>query len=158
MSLRMKFAVACYAANGVIGLVMAARYWMADSFMPYHAVASGTSWESLAPGVQFIVLGLLKVAAAAFFASGVVSLVVIPPVTRGDNWARWIALASAMALLVPLLYLTLSGRVATGAAYPVIPTAFAIAVGLAAFFAARITRPAGVSRAGDTLRHVPPVA
>lgn len=157
MKTRMKVAVACYAANGIIGFVMAARYWMAESFMPYHALASGTAWESLAPGVQFIVLGLLKVAASGFFAIGIVSLMAIPPVARGENWARWIALAAGLALLLPLLYLTVSGRIATGASYPVLPTATAVVLTLVAFLASRPLGLSAAERTGDHLRPAPPM-
>lgn len=135
---------------------MAVRYGMADRFMPYHAIASGTTWESLSPGLQFVFLGLLKIAAAAFLAAGVVSLAVIPPVARGENWARWTALASGLALLVPLLYLTSWGRIATGAAYPVAPSAGAVVLALVAFFASRMPGSSAVPKAGDGLRHVPP--
>lgn len=129
---------------------MAVRYGMADRFMPYHAIASGTTWESLSPGLQFVF------PAAAFLAAGVVSLAVIPPVARGENWARWTALASGLALLVPLLYLTSWGRIATGAAYPVAPSAGAVVLALVAFFASRMPGSSAVPKAGDGLRHVPP--
>jgi len=156
MNTRMKLAVACHAANGIVGLSMAARYWMADRFMAYQAVASGVEWGSLPPGVQFVLLGLLKVAAAAFLAYGVVSLMVIRPVTRGENWARRTALASGLALLIPLLYVTSTGRIATGAAYPVVPSASVAALALIAFFASRMPARSAVRQAGDGLRHAPP--
>lgn len=158
MNTRMKFAVACYVVNGIIGVGMAARYWMADRYMPYHALASGTTWESLTPGLQYIVLSFLKVAAAGFLATGVLSLVVIPPVARGENWARWTALAGGLALLVPLLYVTVSGRIATGAPYPVVPTAIALVLAIVAFVAARVDQPAAAPQAGGGLRRAPPAA
>ena len=151
----MKFAVACYAVNGILALVLAGRYWMADRYMPYHALASGTSWETLAPGVQFIVLALLKVAAAGMLAAGVLSLVVIAPIARGENWARWTALAGGLAFLLPLLYVTAYGRIASGAPFPVAPTALAVVVAIAGFVASRVPLRSTFPTSAD-LRRAPP--
>lgn len=134
----MKVAVACYALSAAIGLFMAVRYWTADQFMPYHAIVSGSSWESLRPGVQRLVLGTLKAVSAGFLATSVTSLMLIAPAVRGEAWARWTVLAAACALLVPLLYLNLSLRAATGAPTPVGATAAALALAFAAFIAAEI--------------------
>ena len=138
MRTRMKIAVACYLLSGAIGLFMFGRYWSADRFMAYQAMASGTAWEAVAPGLQLVVLGLLKAAAAGFLAGGVVALVLIAPIARGENWARWAALAASAALLLPLLYLTVSLRLATGAPYPVPATAVALVLAVVAFVAARV--------------------
>ncbi len=137
MTTRMKIAVACYLAGGAVGLFMFGRYWSAERFMPYHEIASGTTWEALAPGVQLVILAVLKAAAAGFLVGGVVALMVIAPVVRGENWARWTALVASMALLLPLLYLTLSMRLATGAPFPVGAASVPLVLAIAAFVAAR---------------------
>ncbi|MCZ7561451.1 MAG: hypothetical protein M5U30_16540 [Burkholderiaceae bacterium] len=134
----MKFAAAFYALSGAIGLFMAVRYWTADQFMPYHAIVSGSSWESLTPGVQRFALGMLKIVSAGFLATSVTGLMLIAPVVRGEAWARRTALAGQCALLVPLLYTTLSLRAATGAPMPVGATATALALAIAAFIAAEM--------------------
>lgn len=134
----MKVAVACYALSGAIGLFMAVRYWTADQFMPYHAIVAGSPWESLSPGIQRLALGLLKVASAGFLTTSVTGLMLIAPVVRGEAWARRTALAAACALLLPLLYSTISLRAATGAPMPVGATGAALALAFAAFIAAEI--------------------
>jgi len=83
---------------------------------------------------------------------------VIPAVVRGENWARWAALAGALALLIPLLYVTVSGRIATGAAYPIVPTVIALVLAVVAFVAARTDQHAPTPQAGGGLRHAPPAS
>ena len=63
MTVRMTVAVAAYSAVGVVGMAMALRHVAARQFMSYHATASGCQWESLSPGVQLVLLTLLKAAA-----------------------------------------------------------------------------------------------
>lgn len=147
MNTRMKIAVVCYLLGGAIGLFMFGRYWAADRFMPYHAIASATAWETLTPGLQLVVLALLKAAAAGFLAGGVVVLMLIAPVVRGENWARWTALVTSAALLIPLLYVTLSLRLATGAPSPVGAAAVALALAVVAFIAARVPRATAANAA-----------
>jgi hypothetical protein len=144
----MKIAVACYVAVGLVGLFMFGRYWSADRFMPYHAIASGTAWEAVPPGLQLVILGTLKVAAAGFLAGGVAALALIAPVTRGERWARWASLAISLALLVSLVYLTLSLRLATGAPFPVGASAVALALAVVAFLAARMPNPSTAAEIG----------
>lgn len=134
----MKLAVLGYALAGAAGLGMAARYATADQFMTYHAIASGSQWELLTPGVQLILLALLKAAGAGFFATAVAAFMLIPPITRGDAWARWTSLATTCALLVPLLYVTLTLRAATGAPTPIVPAAVGLALVVVAFIAAQM--------------------
>lgn len=134
----MKVAVACYALSGAIGLFMAVRYWTADQLMPYHAIVSGSSWESLGPGIQRFSLSMLKAVSAGYLATSVTGLMLIAPVARGEVWARWTALAAACALLIPLLYTTISLRASTGAPMPVGPAAAALALAIVAFIAAEI--------------------
>lgn len=148
MSTRMKIAVACYVAGALIGLVMFGRYWMASEFMPYHAVASGTTWEAVPAGLQLVILALLKAASAGFLTGGVVALLLIRPVVNGENWARWTALTSSAALLIPLLYVTLSLRLATGAPSPVGAAAGALALAIVAFFAARVQTAGTIAESG----------
>ena len=138
MSTRMKIAVACYAAIGFVGLFMFARYWGADRFMPYHAIAAGTAWEAVSPGLQLVILGLLKVAAAGFLAGGVVALLLIAPIVRGENWARWASLLTSLALLLPLVYVTVSLRIATGAPFPVGAASVPLALAIVGFVASRM--------------------
>ncbi|HEY0879684.1 MAG TPA: hypothetical protein VGE10_14645 [Zeimonas sp.] len=148
MSTRMKIAVACYVLGGAIGLFMFGRYWAADRFMPYHAIASGTAWEAVAPGLQLVVLALLKAAAAGFLTGGVVALMLIVPIVHGENWARWTALVASAALLVPLLYVTVSIRLATGAPSPVAAAAVALALAIVGFVAARMPKRSAAGSAG----------
>lgn len=153
MRLSMKVAVACYCLSCAIGLFMAARYWTANEFMPYHAVIVGGPWESLSPGVQRIVLGMLKAASAGFLATTVAVAALIVPVSRGEDWARWTSLAVSCALLIPLVYLTVSLRIDTGAPAPVVPSVAALAVAFVAFIAAGVGGKQRPERAPGT--HAP---
>lgn len=137
MRIRMKVAIVCLALNGALGLAMAARYGLADGFTPYHADAAGVAWASLPPGVQFVILGLMRVAAAGMLGIGLLFLMMIAPVSRYEGWARWTALICGLAFLVPILYLTVSASIATGASYPVVPTALGAVVTIVAFLASR---------------------
>lgn len=140
MKLSMKVGIACYCVVCAIGLVMWARYWTATEFMPYHAVVSGAPWESLSPGIQRVVLGLLKGISAGFLATAVAVAVLVVPISRGEDWARWAVLAISAALLIPLVYLTVTMRLDTGAAAPVVPSVAALAINVVAFFAAGMGR------------------
>ncbi len=140
MKSSMKVAVLCYALGSAIGVFMFARYWSANEFMPYHAVISGSSWDSLTPGVQRIVLGLLKAASAGFLATAVAVAALIVPIARGEAWARWTSLAASSASLLPLVYLTASMRIDTGAPAPVAQSVAALALVVAAFIASGVAR------------------
>ena len=43
------------------GIVFGVRYMRRDAFLPYHAAVAGKSWTELDPGVQIIILGMLKI-------------------------------------------------------------------------------------------------
>ncbi|MDT3678425.1 MAG: hypothetical protein ROZ64_06260 [Burkholderiaceae bacterium] len=155
MSTRMKIAVACYIAVGLTGLFMFGRYWSAERFMPYHAIAAGTAWEAVPHGLQLVILGVLKVAAAGFLAGGVVALLLIRPVVQGENWARWTSLLTSLALLLPSVYATLSLRLATGAPFPVGAAAVPLVLAVAGFVAARgPARAAWSERGHDASAHL----
>jgi len=138
MKTSMKVAVSCYALIGAIGLFMTARYWTAEQFMPYHVIVSGGPWDSLTAGVQRMVLAMLKVMSAGFFGMSVAILALIVPVARGDTWARWTSLATSCALLIPLVYITVSMQLSTGAPAPVVPSVIGLVLAVGAFVAAEI--------------------
>jgi len=60
------------------------RYLLAPEFMPYHAEVVGKSWSQLDPRIQAIILGLLKIVGAGFFACGVSLFWLLRPLSKGE--------------------------------------------------------------------------
>ncbi len=117
------------------------RYMAADQFMSYHAVVSGTAWAALQPGVQIIILGMLRVLAGGFLSCGVALLFLLVPLQRGDSWAPWAVGLIGAAVWLPTLSVTLMLRnVAPSAQPPMELTALALGFVLAGAATALIAR------------------
>lgn len=55
----------------LIAILFGIRYFMAKAFMPYHATVAGKSWSELGPGLQTIILGMLRIIGGGFMTYGV---------------------------------------------------------------------------------------
>jgi hypothetical protein len=102
-----KLALVLLALSGIGCVVVGARYALATEFMPYHAVLAGKPWAELEPGVQAIVLGMMKIMGSAIAACG---LALLAFAWAGNAGARWPAVAAAVVGSVvgaPTLYVTL---------------------------------------------------
>lgn len=123
MRTRHRIALACHSLV-VVGLVaFGLRYLLSSSFLPYHAEVVGGPWETLAPGVQQLVLATLHGSGAAAVAGGfALGLLLAIPWRRGERWARHGVPALALMGLVPLLAIALE-LASTGAATPWLPIA-----------------------------------
>lgn len=114
------------------------RYLFTSEFMPYHAVVAGTNWAQLEPGMQAIILGMLRIVGAGFLACGVALLWLLVPLSRGETWPRWAALSVAAAAWVPTLGVTLALAAASpDARPPVVPSVIMlglVVVGVGALF------------------------
>jgi hypothetical protein len=105
-----KLALALIVLAAVGAAAVGARYSMATEFMPYHAVVAGKSWSQLEPGVQAIVLGMLRILGASFIAFAIALLAFAWGGWRGDRWPAVGAALSGLVLAVPTLYVTLHLR------------------------------------------------
>jgi len=111
----------------IISIVFGIRYLTARQFMGYHAVISGKAWTDLERGMQVAILGMLKVCGAGFLMYGVALLWLLYPLSRGETWAAWAILTSALAMLVPILLITIwLRRFEPKARTPVIPSALVL--------------------------------
>lgn len=105
---RARAAALLYAVTAFVSMVLGAIYLLRDSFMPYHAVALGRSWDEIDPRTQALVKALMEVAAGGWLALGVlVLLLVVFPMRRGERWARFAAPAALLIFYVPTLLATL---------------------------------------------------
>jgi len=117
------------------------RYMSADQFMPYHAVVSGNAWSALAPGLQTIILGMLRVLAGGFLSCGIALLFLLVPLRHGERWAPWAVASVGTAVWLPTLSVTLMLRNAAPEAQPPIAlTAIALGLSLSGAAAALAAR------------------
>ena len=120
--------------SALLSLGAAALYLPARRFKPYHAVVSGREWASLEPGLQTIIRGMLRIVASGFLACGLALVFFLVPLSRGEVWACWAALAVTLAVWLPTLLVTFMLKRAAPSARP--PTALVsviLAVALLAF-------------------------
>ncbi len=134
-------ALCAFALAGFLALAFGVRYLITREFMPYHAAVLGRPWATLEPGLQSIILGMLKVAGGGLLGFGCTLLWLLLPLQRGEAWAAWAALTVSLAASLPILYVVLwLRRISPGAKTPVVPTLAVIAlaiVGTLAFFGGR---------------------
>jgi hypothetical protein len=104
-------------------IVFGVRYMRRDAFLPYHAAVAGKSWAELDPGVQVVILGMLKIIGGGFATFGVTLLWLCFALHGGARWAPWAILIVSAAALGPMLYVALQLRAfRPGAETPVRPT------------------------------------
>ena len=100
--------------------------------MDYHAVISGKEWNALERGMQIAILGMLKVCGVGFLTYGVVLVWFLYPLSRGETWAAWAILSSALTMLLPILLITIwLRRYEPKAKTPVVPSAVVLLLVLA---------------------------
>ena len=78
--------------------------------MPYHAAVAGQSWAELDPGVQIVILGMLKIIGGGFVTLGVSLLWLSFALREGARWAPWAILTISAAALGPMLYVAIGPR------------------------------------------------
>ena len=120
----MKLALIPLLLAALVSIAFGVRYLTARQFMGYHAVISGKAWTELERGMQVAILGMLKVCGAGFLTYGVTLVWFLYPLSRGETWAAWAILASALTMLLPILLITLwLRRFEPKAKTPVVPSA-----------------------------------
>ncbi len=116
------------------------RYLQTRQFMPYHAVVAGKPWSELEPGVQTIIVGMLRIIGGGFVALALSLLWLLVPLSRGELWASWAILSVGAAALLPTLYVTVAlRRFEPKANTPVVPASVALALLLAGVGASFVT-------------------
>ena len=117
----------------LVSIAFGVRYFLATQFMPYHAVVAGRSWSELEPGIQTVIRGFSKIAAAGFLCFGMSLLWLLIPLSSRTAWAPWALLSVTVAEVAPTLYVTLwLRRYAPSARTPVLPAAAVLAIGVLA--------------------------
>lgn len=105
---RHRAAAFLYAGTACVSLVLGAIYLFRGSFMPHHAAALGAGWSELGPATQALLKALMELAAGGWLAlGGLVLLLVVFPIRRGERWARLAAPAALLLFYVPSLVATL---------------------------------------------------
>jgi len=96
-------AIARLVVAALLGLVFGGRYLNARTFMPYHATAAGKSWSELDPGIQAVVVAMLRIVGGAFAGLGVTILWLCFALYEGARWAPWAILMISAVMLAPAL-------------------------------------------------------
>src|SRR4051794_2129252 len=84
------------------GIVFGVRYMRREAFLPYHAAVAGQSWAELEPGVQIVILGMLKIIGGGFITLGLTLLWLCFALHEGARWAPWAILTISAAALGPM--------------------------------------------------------
>jgi len=121
----------------LLAVAFGVRYVSTRQFMPYHATVLGREWAVLEPRLQFIILGMLKVAGGGLLGYGVALLWLLLPLQRGEAWAAWAALSVSLVVVVPIVYTVVwLRRIEPTAKTPLVPSLVVLAlvvVGAVAF-------------------------
>jgi hypothetical protein len=118
-----------FALAALLALAFGTRYVFTREFMPYHATVLGREWPALEPRLQFIILGMLKVAGGGLLGYGVALLWLLLPLQRGEAWAAWAALTVSLAVVAPILYVVVwLRRIEPAAKTPLAPSVAVLAL------------------------------
>jgi len=69
MKLLKTISLIAYILIGLMGLVFAYLYLSRSEFMPYHAVAVGRNWQDVDPGMQVLIIALMRVSGGGWLAT-----------------------------------------------------------------------------------------
>jgi hypothetical protein len=100
----LNLALAAVLLVALAGILFGVRYMRRDAFLPYHAAVAGKSWPELDPGVQVVILGMLRIIGGGFATLGVTLLWLCFALHEGARWAPWAILTISALALGPMLY------------------------------------------------------
>ena len=136
-----RIATALQLLAALLSIAASARYMTTSEFMPYHAVVTGQAWTTLTPGLQVIIIGMLRILAGGFLACGLALAFLAWPLWRGERWAAWASLCVGLAVWAPTLAVTFMLTSAAPAAQPpTLPTIAILVVVVAAFITGLFAR------------------
>lgn len=119
MKIRDKVAFIIYLLSCLTVLGFGLVYVFCSTIMPYHQEAIKINWEQLSPGIQILLQGLIKIAAAGMFVTGIIGMVLLfIPFKRGESWARWALPLVGLLWNIPGLYVSSSIALKTHASTP----------------------------------------
>jgi len=119
MSGKLKIAFGINLFVALIGGLVGVSYLLSGEITSYHRVAIGVEWDSLAPGVQVLLIILMKGTGVALFVMALsITILSLIPFRRGDNWSRGAILAIGMSCWIPMLAGAIYVASTTGAASP----------------------------------------
>ncbi len=119
MKIRNKIAFGINLVPVVAGALLGLQYWLAPSITAYHKQVIGVPWESLAPGVQLMLMILMKSTGHATLLAAVsIFILMWIPFRQGQNWSRGAILIIGLVLYVPYGLGAAYLRITTGASSP----------------------------------------
>lgn len=116
---RLNTAMALNTLVALVCLVIGINYLFRSTVTNYHLTAIGVDWETLAEGVQLLLVILMKGTGDALVVMAVSILILTwIPLRQRQNWAPLAILAIGAACLVPMLVGAIIVASRTGAASP----------------------------------------
>lgn len=108
-----------YGLTGTGLLLWSIRFLSSRTFFPYHAEASGMTWESVPPRLQYLILILMRVIGSALLIISVLVVAGAVHLYKEDaSWLRLAIPAVIIALLGALFLITYGVYRKTGANAP----------------------------------------
>jgi len=125
----LNLAIAPLVIAGLAGLLFGVRYMRREAYLPYHAAVAGKAWSELDPGVQIVILCMLRLIGGGFATFGVTILWLCYALHEGVRWAPWAILTVSIFALGPTVYVAAKLRAfRPDANTPVRPTLMLIAL------------------------------
>ncbi|MEW6264066.1 MAG: hypothetical protein AB1641_13410 [Thermodesulfobacteriota bacterium] len=119
MSLKRRIAFILNSIIALVGFVIGASYLAKSEITSYHKQVIGVDWAGLVPGVQKLLIILMKgTGDAAVVTALALAFFLIVPFRRGENWSRWAILTVGLAFLLPMLFGSIYLASTTGASSP----------------------------------------
>ena len=135
MTAKLKTTIALNLIVAAVSLLVGIIYFTATELTDYHKAVIGVDWSTLAPGAQTLLFILMKGTGDAVFITGICILfLVLVPLKRGENWARWAIITVGLTCYLPMLGGAAYLATTTGAPSPWWLNAILIALLFAAFF------------------------
>ncbi len=140
MSIGRKIATVLYGLFILVCLLFGIRYITAESLMPYHFEAIGMEWSELAPGLQALMGGFMKAAAAAFLTTAfAMTMMLAIPFRKGEAWANWVLLGTGAITSGIILLVSYGIHKDTGAATPWPVSLGVLLIAVVAFVVAKVS-------------------
>ena len=121
MPIKTKTAFGLNLLAALVSLLVGLSYLISPGMTSYHMQVIGFDWDSLAPGVQTMLLILKKGTGDACVLAGLaITILLFIPFRRKERWSRWAILAIGYAFYVPMLGGAVYVTSTTGAASPLV--------------------------------------